>query len=91
VGPDPRSRLPADFFDQEPIVAMLAGYEFGPFFLTVRGLAHWTQQTFGGVIGLEQSEISEPVGKRVRPPVRLVWVREWDVGGPNGGMAGRRW
>jgi len=58
VGPDPRSRLPADFFDQEPIVAMLAGYEFGPFFLIVRGLAHWTQQTFGGVIGLEQSEIS---------------------------------
>ncbi|MGH3930970.1 MAG: hypothetical protein ACRDTF_13450, partial [Pseudonocardiaceae bacterium] len=56
VGPDPRRGLPADFYDQEPIVAMLAAYDFGSFFLTVRGLAQWTQQTFGGVVGLEQSE-----------------------------------
>lgn len=58
VGPEPRDRLPADFFDQEPIVAMLVGYDFGTFFATVRELTHWSQQTFGGVVGLEQSEIS---------------------------------
>ncbi len=58
VGSDPRGWLPADFYDQEPIVAELGGYEFGPFFLTVRGLTSWSQQTLGGVVGLEQSQIS---------------------------------
>jgi hypothetical protein len=58
VGSDPRSKLPADFFDRDPIMAMLGGYEFGPFLLITRRLAHWSQQTLGGVIGLEQSRIS---------------------------------
>ncbi len=58
VGSEPRDRLPVDVFDQKPIVAMLAAYDFGSFFRVVRGLAQWSQQTFGGVIGLEQSEIS---------------------------------
>ncbi len=58
VGPEPRSRLPADFYDRAPIVAMLATYDFRSFFLTVRRLADWSQQTFGGVVGLEQSQIS---------------------------------
>jgi hypothetical protein len=39
-------------------MAMLAGYNFGPFLLIARRLAHWSQQTLGGVIGLEQSRIS---------------------------------
>lgn len=50
--------LPVDFYDRESIVAMLATYDFGPFFLTVRELTCWTQQTLGGVVGLEQSHIS---------------------------------
>jgi len=58
VEPDPRLRLPAGFYDQDLIVAALAAYDFGPFFLTVRELTDWTQQTLGGVVGLEQSQIS---------------------------------
>jgi len=58
AGPDPRRMLPADFYDRAPIVAMLAAYDFGPFFLAVRELTGWTQQTLGGVVGLEQSHIS---------------------------------
>ncbi|MGQ0776447.1 MAG: hypothetical protein ACT4NY_18810 [Pseudonocardiales bacterium] len=42
VGPDPRDQLPADFFGQEPMVAMLSGYDFGAFFIKVRRLTHGT-------------------------------------------------
>lgn len=58
VEPDPRLRLPAGFYDQDLIVAALGGYDFGSFFRTVRELTEWTQQTLGGVVGLEQSQIS---------------------------------
>lgn len=58
VNDDPRGRLPADFYDQAPIVALLRAYDFGPFFRIVRRLAGWSQQTFGGVVGLDQSTIS---------------------------------
>lgn len=37
---------------------MLATYDFQSLFLAVRQLADWSQQTFGGVVGLEQSQIS---------------------------------
>lgn len=58
VGSEPHGTLPADFYDQGPIVAMLAAYDFGPFLRQVRRLTRWSQQTLGGVIGLEQSQIS---------------------------------
>jgi len=58
VGSDPRGHLPADFYDQPPIIAMLGAYDFGSFFLTVRRLTGWSQTTLGGVIGLDQATIS---------------------------------
>lgn len=38
VGADPRGKLPAGFYDQAPIVALLRAYDFGPFFRIVRRL-----------------------------------------------------
>jgi transcriptional regulator with XRE-family HTH domain len=58
VGPNPRSALPTDFYDREPIPALLTRYDFGPFFVTVRELTGWSQQTLGGVTGLDQTRIS---------------------------------
>lgn len=58
VGPDPREQLPADFYDRAPVAAMLRAYDFGVFFRTVRELTGWSQQTLGGLIGLEQSQVS---------------------------------
>jgi transcriptional regulator with XRE-family HTH domain len=58
VGPDPRAKLPADFYDQQPVLGWLAGYDFGPFLRQVRALTGWSQQTLGGVTGLDQPTIS---------------------------------
>jgi transcriptional regulator with XRE-family HTH domain len=39
-------------------VAALGGYDFGTFFLEVRRLTGWSQQALGGLVGLEQSQVS---------------------------------
>ena len=58
VGPDPRRKLPADFYQWESVLAWLAAYDFGPFFLLVRELTGWSQQTLAGSTGLTQAQIS---------------------------------
>lgn len=58
AGPDPHRELPAGFYRQDPIVAALAGYDFGAVFRAVRRHTGWTQQTLAGLVGLEQTRIS---------------------------------
>jgi transcriptional regulator with XRE-family HTH domain len=58
IGPEPRSALPPDFYDREPVVAALRNYDFGSFFLLVRELTAWSQLALGGVVGLDQSRVS---------------------------------
>ncbi|MGH3929786.1 MAG: helix-turn-helix domain-containing protein [Pseudonocardiaceae bacterium] len=55
---DPLHALPPDFFTVDPILSALEVYDFGVVFLAMRGHAHWSQQTLGGIIDLDQSQIS---------------------------------
>ncbi len=58
AGPDPRRDLPPGFYFQDPIVAALAGYDFGTVFRTIRAHTGWSQQTLASLVGLDQSRIS---------------------------------
>ncbi|MGH3885175.1 MAG: hypothetical protein ACRDSZ_01170 [Pseudonocardiaceae bacterium] len=55
----PRIALPPGFYDQVPLAAALAGLNFGPVFLAIRAHTHWSQQTLGAHVDLDQCRISD--------------------------------
>ncbi|MGH3938108.1 MAG: helix-turn-helix domain-containing protein [Pseudonocardiaceae bacterium] len=55
---DPLRALPPNFFAVDPILSALEVYDFGMVFLAMRRHTHWSQQTLGGIIDLDQSQIS---------------------------------
>jgi transcriptional regulator with XRE-family HTH domain len=70
----PRRILLAEgFYDQPSLETALAGFEFGPVFRAVRAVQHWSQQTLGEFLDMEQGRISDiENGKRPLLDLRVV-------------------
>lgn len=59
AGPDPTQDLPPDFFlHNHTLRTALADYDFATVFLGVRAETSWSQQRLGGLVGLDQGQIS---------------------------------
>lgn len=71
----PRLALPPGFYDQPHLITALADLTFGPAFLAVRAHAHWSQQTLGEYVGLDQCRISDIENGRRQVPDLQVAVR----------------
>ncbi|MDQ3762496.1 MAG: helix-turn-helix domain-containing protein [Actinomycetota bacterium] len=69
----PRIILPEAFYDQPPLQAALAGFDFGVVFRRIRATQQWSQQTLAEFLGMEQARISDiENGKRHLLDLRVV-------------------
>jgi transcriptional regulator with XRE-family HTH domain len=90
--------LPAAFYDQPPLEAALAEFEFGPVFRAVRAAQRWSQQVLAEFLDWEQRRISAvETGKRplldVREVVRVankLGIPAGKLGFAHGVTVGRR-
>ncbi|MGH3922091.1 MAG: helix-turn-helix domain-containing protein, partial [Pseudonocardiaceae bacterium] len=65
--------LPETFYDQPPLTAALAGFDFGAMFRAIRAAQHWSQHTLAEYLGLEQARISDiENGKRHLLDLRVI-------------------
>jgi transcriptional regulator with XRE-family HTH domain len=65
--------LPKAFYDQPPLEAALAGFEFGTVLRAIRAAQNWSQDTLAEFLGLEQGRISRlETGKRQLLDLRIV-------------------
>jgi transcriptional regulator with XRE-family HTH domain len=68
-----RILLPEGYYDQPPLTAALAGFDFGTVFRRIRTTQRWSQQILAEFLGLEQGRISDiENGKRHLIDLRVV-------------------